>query len=390
MTEARSIAPTLATFAQEKVVLLTGPRQVGKKTLAQSWLAGQGGTYLTWDAPPDRRRILKNEPFDLVGAVVLDELHKYGRWKSYLKGLFDKTRERLQIVVTGSARLDLARRAGESLLGRYELLRLHPFTIGELTHGRAVDPPVSWTELGRDTRHPELSLDDLETLGGFPEPLFRGSKQYHLRWSARRRDLLLKEDLRELTAIRSLSLVEHLWLLLPDRVGSSLSVNALREEIGVAHDTLSAWIDALERLYMVYRLRPFVVRRTRSLTKERKLYLWDWSELNNSAARFENLVASHLLKSAQLWSDQGHGEFELNYYRDRQKREVDFVITDRRKPIVLIECKLTDETIAPSLVALSEKLGGVPHIQLVRTRGVDRGRGAARIVSADRFLAALC
>lgn len=387
MFEDRSLGQPLREFAREKAVLLAGPRQVGKTTLAQSW--ARDGEYLNWDAPLDRARILKNEPFAMTGTLVLDELHKYPRWKSYLKGLWDKKHHELQIVVTGSARLDVFARGGDSMFGRYELLHLHPWSLGELSHRTIPGPPVSWLDLEAGGA-PETSLyEQLDRFGGFPEPFVRSTQHFHTRWSARRRDLLVREDLRELTQIRQLALVEHLMLLLPDRVGSPLSVNALREELMVAHETVSAWLDALERLQLVYRLRPFTARLARSLRKERKLYLWDWSQIADPGARFENFVASHLLKSVHLWSDLGYGEYELSYWRDREKHEVDFVLTERRRPVVLIEAKLSETAVSPSLTRLGDHLG-VPRIQVVGTRGIDRKVGDTRVVSADRFLSALC
>jgi predicted AAA+ superfamily ATPase len=153
---------------------------------------------------------------------------------------------------------------------------------------------------------------------------------------------------------------------------------------------VSSWLEALERLYLTYRIKPYAARRSRSLTKERKLYVWDWSQLDDPAARFENLVASHLLKSVHLWSDLGYGQFDLLYFRDREKREVDFVVTERRRPVALIECKLSDESPSPSLLYLGELLGSVPRIQVIRKPGVDRVKGALRIVSAAAFLPGLC
>lgn len=277
------------------------------------------------------------------------------------------------------------------MLGRYELLRLHPLSLGELTHGGVPDPPDSaegWMHLGADGS--ESALEQLETFGGFPEPFYRASRAFHTRWTARRDDLVLRQDLRELTQIRSLSLVEHLWLLLPERVAAPLSVNALREDLSVAHDTVTAWLDALERLYLLFRIAPYAVRRARSLTKERKLYLWDWSHVPNAGARFENLVASHLLKSVHAWSDLGLGTFDLMYFRDREKREVDFVVTHRRHPVALIECKLSDEALSPPLEHLGRMFPRAARIQVLRKPGIDRSHGTTRIVSASRFLAGLC
>lgn len=205
----------------------------------------------------------------------------------------------------------------------------------------------------------------------------------------RRRELLIREDLRELSQIRTLSLVEQLALMLPARVGSPLSVNSLKEELQVAYDTTKSWIDALERLYFCFRISPFSKKIARSLKKEQKLYLWDWSQLEDEGARFENMVASHLLKSVQAWNDVGYGQYELNYWRDQERREVDFLITDNKKPIVLFECKKSDTSPSASLLRLGEMLGGIPQVQLVATPDYDRHRNQVRVVSAPIYLSGL-
>jgi hypothetical protein len=296
-------------------------------------------------------------------------------------------------VVTGSARLDLYQRGGDSLLGRVEHVRLHPFSIGELVRGGG-DPPLppqDWLDAASVKADLETPWARLERRGGFPEPWTRDDTAQHRRWMQSRRSLLVREDLRDLTQIRQLALVEQLALLLPERIGTPLSVNALREDLQVGHDTVSSWLEALERLYYCYRIAPYAKRLARTLTRERKLYLWDWSEVESEGARFENMVASHLLKAVHFWTDMGHGEFGLHYIRDKEKREVDFAITDRRRVVALIECKLSDTSPSPSLVRYQDMLGGVAAVQLVRTPRVDRRVPGAnvRVVSAAVYLASL-
>jgi len=378
-------------FVSKRFVLLCGPRQVGKTSAAQFWLQQHPGQYLNWDIDTDRTQILragfaKNPP---AIHLVLDELHKYTRWKSWLKGLYDAHPQRLKVIVTGSARLDLYQRGGDSLLGRYDLIRLHPFSIGELMGNKIPRPPMNWLAHGYREAASDL-WPALSTFGGFPAPFTSQNFEEYTRWAARRRSQIIREDLRDIAAVRSVSLIEQLALMLPERVGSPLSINSIRENLQVAHDTANNWIEMLERLYYCYRLKPFNKKIAKSLTKERKLYLWDWAEIDDPGSRFENMVASHLLKAIHAWNDKGYGEFDLQYWRDTNKREVDFVITNKRKPVVLLEAKVSDTSLSPSLLYLHDYLGAeVPMIQLVETRGIYQVGTSHAIISADCFFSAL-
>jgi predicted AAA+ superfamily ATPase len=312
-----------------KMVFVCGARQVGKTTLAKQVLRGEDG-YLNWDIPADRERILKRE-LPAAPLWVFDEIHKYRSWRNYLKGLYDAAGGRQKILVTGSARLDFYRFGGDSLQGRYHFLRLHPLTAAELGMRNSAE------------------LRDLLRLGGFPEPFLSGSEVEAKRWSRDYRTRLVREDIAGLERVADLGNLELLLLNLPQRVGSPLSVNALREDLQVSHKTVANWLNICERLYAIFRIRPFGSARLRAVKKEQKHYHLDWTLVPDPGPRFENLVACHLLKWVHFEQDARGKDVDLLYFRDVDRREVDFVIVENSKPVRMIECKWSDEDISPGL-----------------------------------------
>jgi hypothetical protein len=372
-------------FAQEaKMAFVAGPRQVGKTTLAKHLLseASADAFYFNWDIESHRKAIIKNpEDFWQVSDTLarkgqqrigLDEIHKYPRWKRFLKGLYDARGKDLDVIVTGSGRLDIYQRGGDSLFGRYHLYRLHPFTLGEYIREsrQTVCPPGEFWQRVLYERTPSGAkdgLEDLDSLTGFPEPLFSGSEARLRRWRRSHQTLVVREDLRDLTRIREIGLVETMVALLPDRIGSPLSINSLREDLGVNFMTAQGWLEALERLYYLFKIRPYAGRLSRTLRREEKAYLFDFSVIENTGNRFENLVALHLRKLCDAWTDWGYGDFALHYVRDREKREVDFLITENRKPYTLVEAKLTEEGIDPNLKYFHDRLKPTYSVQVVRT-----------------------
>ncbi|MDZ4224373.1 MAG: DUF4143 domain-containing protein [bacterium] len=228
-------------------------------------------------------------------------------------------------------------------------------------------------------------FENLVRWGGFPEPFYAANEETHNRWSLQRRELLVREDVRDLTNIQLLSLIEHLLILLPQRVGSVLSINSLKEDLQVAYNTVRGWLETLEKLFIVFTLKPFEKKLNRSVHKERKLYFWDWSQVKDEGARFENFVASHLWKAVQMWRDLGMGDFELWFLRDRSRRETDFCITKEGKPWLLVEAKLSETQVSESLHYFSNRLV-VPAVQLVSTKGVEKRMGPIPVISADRWL----
>lgn len=325
----RYLQPQIERDLAKKMVFLAGPRQVGKTTLARRLPGGEAG-YLNWDDPEDRARILARELPD-VPLWTFDELHKYRRWRAYLKGLFDKRAPGRRILVTGSARLDFYRFGGDSLQGRYHLLRLHPFSVAELGLATSND------------------LRQLLTLGGFPEPYLSGSEVEARRWSREYRTRFVRDDVADLERVQDLGHLELMLTRLPDLVGSPLSINALREDLQVTHKTAASWLQILERLYAIFRLSPFGAPRIRAVKKEQKHYHWDWTVVQDPAVRFENLVASHLLKWVHHEQDTQGRDLDLRYFRDVDRREVDFVVVEGRKPKLFVECKWSDAPVERGL-----------------------------------------
>ena len=374
----------------EKMVFLSGPRQVGKTTLAKlvtEEIDPENGVYLNWDRP-EHRKIIRSLDWSRTGRlVVLDEVHKYARWKTLLKGFYDTEGHQQRILVTGSARMDLYRKGGDSLAGRYRQLRLHPLSLGELAREggepeqRLLDDPASWS---LTAPAPSDLLPALEVLGGFPEPFLQGSERKARRWRLALREQVLRQDLRDLRRVMEVSLVEQLVDLLAERVASPLSVNALREDLGVHHRTLSQWIAALEALHLVFLVRPYQGSLARTLRKPPKLYFWNWAEVPGDGARFENLVAAHLLKYCHWQHDVQGIRCELRYLRDRQGHEVDFLLLREGKPWILIETKRSGTTASRNLAYFQQRLP-VSHAWQV-TAGDEQRR---LVIPARRLLKVL-
>ena len=317
---------------------------MGKTTLALD-LAPKGHRYLNWDILADREFILKQH-FPRERFIIFDEVHKFHQWRNYIKGLYDKHKSQKKILVTGSARLDYYRHSGDSLQGRYHYYRLHPLTVGEL---------------GLQT---DKDMQNLLLLGGFPGPFLSGSQRQALRWRREYRSRVIEQDIASLELSQNLSQMQALLLRLPELVGSPLSINALRQDLGLAHKTVAKYLDIFERMYLIYRLSPFASNKLRAIKKDQKHYHYNWAEVEDKGARFENLVAGHLLKWIHFQQDYEGKDIELCYFRDTDKREVDFIVTENKKPIKAIECKVKAKDTSPHLKYFKAKFPQVECIQV--------------------------
>ena len=340
---------------KKKMVFLGGPRQVGKTTLATSLIPDyrdKHPAYLNWDNVSHRRKI-KNQEWPLSEKlIILDEIHKNKSWRNLVKGFYDTLKNTHSFLVTGSARLDHFRKGGDSLLGRYHYYRLHPYSLPEL-------------------KYPKDGVQDLMKYGGFPEPFTAKDERSLRRWHRQRVDRLIQTDLRDWEEVKDLDKIQLLAEELPNRVGAPLSLTSLSNDIEVDFKTIKRWVGILDSLYYSFRIAPYGSTKIRAVKKEQKAYLWDWSQVQNPGIRFENMVASHLLKYCHYLEDVDGHRCELRFLRDTDKREVDFVVLKDKKPLFAVECKTGDRSVSPNLLYFQQRTP-IPHFYQIHMGSTHR------------------
>lgn len=347
----RYLTPYIIKDLRKKMVFIGGPRQVGKTTLSRALnTVFPDLIYLNWDADEHKHIIQKQQWLDETTLVIFDELHKYARWKQWIKGVYDLKPAHQQYLVTGSARLDVYKRGGDSLLGRYHYWRLHPFTLDEL--------PIDISKT--DAYHRLL------TVGGFPEPFLQNDEREAKRWRTERFHRILREDVRDLERIQELSLLGLMIDALRERVSGIITYANIAHDLQISPHTVKKWLALIERMYIAFSITPYTKKVLRSVQKAPKVYFYDNADcLDDKSARLENLVATHLLKRLQFREDYFGERCQLQYIRDRDGREVDFVTIIDKKIIDLIEVKLSDDEPSTALKYYREKLAPQNTVQIV-------------------------
>jgi len=360
----RSLSSEIKKLALDnnKMALISGPRQVGKTfesgQIAKTYFKAHD--YLNWDDIEFRKK-WQQSPTKLLNSdcVIFDEIHKAKNWKTTLKGIFDLNKNKKAIIVTGSTRLETFRRGGDSMMGRYFHFRLHPITLGELVLPEVISPDSFLSKIPtlspKTKKAHKEKLERLFSFGGFPEPYLKKDRRFSNLWQKGRLEKLIRIDLRDISRIMELGQIEIFCSILPDRIGSVLSIKSLSEDMEVSYNTIKSWLKYLTALYYLYEIKPFSLKIPRSIKKEGKTYLWDYSVIKDKGARLENMAANHLLKAVQYWTDLGYGEFSLSFFRDKEKREVDFVIIRDGIPWAMFEVKSSGEQFSPHLEYFASK-----------------------------------
>jgi len=374
----RYIQKSLIKDLNRKPVLLSGPRQCGKTVLSKQ-LQLQNYQYLNFDVIMDRKIILKMNWHRDKELIIFDELHKMKKWKTWLKGIFDSNTPKQKFLVTGSAKLNTFKKVGDSLAGRYFNYRLYPLDLYEIM--RLYENPINQKPLRNLLNNSSLSSrlqlckefqERLLSVSGFPEPFLEKESGFYVRWQQTHLDIILKQDLLDTENIKSIKQIEILATLLTERVGSLLSYNSLREDLHTDDKSIKRWVDILENAYVIFRIYPFSNKKmVTSIKKAPKVYFFDYGRVDDLALRVENLVAFSLLKQIHYQLDVKGIIYDLHYVRNKQKKEIDFLVTKNKKPHLLIEVKLSNSIVSENFVYFEKYFPNIKKIQVVRE--LDRG-----------------
>jgi uncharacterized protein len=328
-------------WLKNRMLFLSGPRQVGKTTLVASTICTKDAGYFSWDSRKVRLAYQKDPDFFASAEsawICFDEIHKRPKWKDILKGAYDDYKDRYKFVITGSARLETFKKSGDSLVGRYFHTHLFPLNLPDLRKNNFQLPgnAVELAELASSSADMH-ELDDLMTLGGFPEPFFSGSEDFWKRWSMNHNDLIVQEDMKDLTRVIEIDKIEALLEMLKPSIGNTISLRHLAEDLETTHGSIHRWLQILNKVHLIFPIPPYTKNVRRTYKQAKKWYFMDWRFADSN--RFENLVASSLFRAAALYADRFGDPVDLRFVRTHDQTEVDFLLIRNGKPWLLVEAK---------------------------------------------------
>ena len=334
----------------KKIILLTGPRQVGKTTLSK--ILKKNFDYFNFDNMDDRLSLHEKSWDRSKSLVVFDELHKLKNWKSWLKGIYDTEGLPPAILVTGSAKLDTYKKVGDSLAGRFFQFRMHPLDLKEIHSFLTPE-------------NPDPELDKLLQLGGFPEPFLNGTRRFYNRWKKSHLDIILKQDLIDLENVQQIIQIETLIQLLKLRIGSPISYSSLARDLQCSDKTVKRWLTILENMYVLFKVPPFHKNIAKAIRKAPKFYFYDTGQvLGDAGVRLENSVACAIQKEIHFREDCFGEERKLYYIKNKDGKEIDFCIASNAIPSLLIEVKWRDNHLSPNFEKFRKFFPDIKMIQI--------------------------
>lgn len=371
----RHITEAVLKDLEKKIVIISGPRQCGKTTLARS--LSSSSQYFNYDVSEDRSVLLKKTWDREVDLVIFDEIHKMPKWKSWLKGIYDSDEKNPNILVTGSAKLDTFKKVGDSLAGRHFYFHLHPFDIKELIAAKI-------------NLSPDTIMNRIMNVSGYPEPFLTNDLREYKRWRQSHIDLILRQDLLDIQVIRDIRTMELLIELLRSKVGSPLSINSLATDLQKDHKTIQRWLDLLEEVYIIFKITPYSKDIARSVKKEPKYYFYDTGYVNgDESVKLENLIACALLKEAHYQQDVYGKSYSLNFLKVKGGREIDFLLKshDKENKSLMVEVKLTDDEPAANFKLFGDQIKNTEMIQLVKNLKRDKSNSyGVKVRKASEWL----
>lgn len=373
----RYLYKELKKYVGKKILLLSGPRQVGKTTLSKAIV--KNFDYFNFDRLADRKKLLAEEWNREADLIIFDEIHKMNKWKQWLKGIYD-TEVKKNFLVTGSARLDTHKKVGDSMAGRYFQYRLMPLCLKELAQNKY--------------HNPKENLNSLLKLSGFPEPFFNQSESFYKKWRKTHLDIIIRQDIAEIEAVKRIVDLEFLIELMKTKVGSTLSYKSLCEDLLTDDKTIKRWLTIFENSYLLFKITPFSKNILHSTKKAPKYYFYDFPRIDNDGTRLENFVALSLLKEIYFLNDTEGEDYALHFLRDKDQNEVDFLIVKNKKPIIAVEVKTSSKEISSGFKKLTNQLllhfPDLKRIQLVKNLDRDfSNKEGIKVQNLENYLSNL-